>query len=142
MTDIGIYIKERREELGLTQTELARKVGYKSKTSIQKIENGRVIPYKKVSKFAKALGVSTSDIRSHCVPSLTKYKISLSDNEMELVAKYREMISVSCTSLSNDIDIDSSLSNLTPKQSDEISKIVRAATDFIFLSVIKCLQNE
>ena len=36
--DIGERIKLRREELNLSQDELAKKVGYKSRSSINKIE--------------------------------------------------------------------------------------------------------
>ena len=33
-------IRRRREELGLSQDELAKKLGYKSRSSINKIEKG------------------------------------------------------------------------------------------------------
>lgn len=35
---IGQRVKLRREELGLSQEELAKRIGYKSKTSINKID--------------------------------------------------------------------------------------------------------
>ena len=35
---IGQRVKIRREELGMSQEELAKKIGYKSKSSINKIE--------------------------------------------------------------------------------------------------------
>ena len=45
--DIGERIKLRREELNLSQDELAKKVGYKSRSSINKIEqDGRGLPQK------------------------------------------------------------------------------------------------
>ena len=45
MTTIGDRIKSRREELGLTQDDLALKLGYKSRSSINKIEkDGRNLP--------------------------------------------------------------------------------------------------
>lgn len=53
---IGKQIRERRTELGLTQDELAKKLGYKSKSSINKIELGvNDIPQSKIEQFAKAL---------------------------------------------------------------------------------------
>ena len=56
---IGIKIKNRREELGLTQSELASKLGYKSKTTIAKIESGsNDITQSKVIAFAKALNTT------------------------------------------------------------------------------------
>lgn len=56
MAKIGMRIKLKREELGLTQEELANKLGYKSKTTIAKIESGtNDIVQSKVVKFADAL---------------------------------------------------------------------------------------
>lgn len=49
-------IKSRRTELGLTVAELAHKMGYKDKSSISKIENGKAdIPQSKIAAFADAL---------------------------------------------------------------------------------------
>lgn len=54
--DIGDRIKKRREELGISQEELAKKVGYKSRSSVNKIEiDGRGLPQNKIVIFAKAL---------------------------------------------------------------------------------------
>lgn len=54
--EIGDRIKLRREELGMSQEELAKKVGYKSRSSVNKIEiDGRGLPQKKIALFAKAL---------------------------------------------------------------------------------------
>ena len=56
MSVIGVKILERRKELGITQEELAAKMGYKSKSSINKIELGvNDIPQSKIVLFAKAL---------------------------------------------------------------------------------------
>ena len=49
-------IKIRREELGMSQQELATKIGYKSRSSINKIELGENdIPQSKIIAFARAL---------------------------------------------------------------------------------------
>lgn len=54
--EIGDRIKSRREELGMSQEELAKKVGYKSRSSVNKIEiDGRGLPQNKIVLFAKAL---------------------------------------------------------------------------------------
>ena len=59
MSTIGEKIKKRREELMISQEELAKSVGYKHKSSINKIELGtRDIPRKNLNSFAKALNVS------------------------------------------------------------------------------------
>lgn len=55
-TNIGSRIKARRVELGYTQEELATKMGYKSKTAINKIELGiNDVSQSKVIRFAEAL---------------------------------------------------------------------------------------
>ena len=49
-------IRQRREELGMTQDELANLMGYKSRSSINKIELGKSdIPQSKIKAFAIAL---------------------------------------------------------------------------------------
>lgn len=59
MAEIGHRIKVRREQLQMTQEELAKKIGYKSKTTITKIENGtNDIVQSKVCDFAKALNTT------------------------------------------------------------------------------------
>ncbi len=56
---IGDKIKARREQLGMSQDELAKKMGYKSRSSINKIElNLQDIPQKKIAQFSKALNTS------------------------------------------------------------------------------------
>ena len=60
---IGEQIKKRRIELGLTQKELAEKLGYKSNTTINKIELGiNDISQSKVIEFAKALNTTPAYI--------------------------------------------------------------------------------
>lgn len=52
----GERVKARRIELGLSQEELARKLGYTSRSTINKIENGtNDVVQTKVVDFAKAL---------------------------------------------------------------------------------------
>ncbi len=61
INDIGIRIKRRRETLEMSQEDLAIKVGYKSRSSINKIELGeRDLTQKKIMLFAKALGTTPS----------------------------------------------------------------------------------
>ena len=61
MSSIYERIKQRRIELGLTVEELANKMGYKDKSSISKIENGKAdIPTSKVVAFARALETTTA----------------------------------------------------------------------------------
>ena len=54
-------IKKLREELGMSQDELAEKAGYTSRSSIAKIEKGLVdLQQSKIISFANALGVTPS----------------------------------------------------------------------------------
>ena len=59
---IGERIRQRREELGMSQSELAREVGYKSRSSINKLEkddkNG--VSREQLYKIAQALKVTPS----------------------------------------------------------------------------------
>lgn len=55
---LGDKVKKRREELGLSQEELAFKMGYKSRTSINKIEKGRAISQKIIYRLSEVLEVT------------------------------------------------------------------------------------
>ena len=59
MDILYIRIRELREKLGLTQDELAKKVGYTSRSTINKIELGKNdISQSKIAAFAKALNTT------------------------------------------------------------------------------------
>ena len=61
MSTIYERIRARRIELGLTVEEKEKKMGYKDKSSISKIENGKAdIPQSKVIAFARALNTTTA----------------------------------------------------------------------------------
>jgi transcriptional regulator with XRE-family HTH domain len=60
---IGDRIKQRREELGLSQDELAKKLGYKSRSSVNKIErDASGLPQNKIVEIANALQVTPAYI--------------------------------------------------------------------------------
>lgn len=59
MSTIGEKILLRRKELGMRQEDLARLMGYKSKSTINKIELGiNDIPQSKIVRFAEVLGTT------------------------------------------------------------------------------------
>ena len=67
---IGSRIKKRREALNITQEELAHSLGYKSKSSINKIEKGLTdLNQNKVMEIAKILRTSPT------------YLLGVDDNE-------------------------------------------------------------
>ncbi|CAL7910398.1 helix-turn-helix domain-containing protein [Fusobacterium necrophorum] len=81
---LGDRVKRKREELKLSQEELAEKMGYKSKTSIHKIEqNITDLPLSKVEELSKVLRVSTSylmgweeESTKQVDPIIEEYKLS------------------------------------------------------------------
>ena len=61
MTKIGENIRRLREKCGFSQEELATRMGYKSKSTINKIELGiNDVTQSKVEKFAEVLGTKPS----------------------------------------------------------------------------------
>ena len=59
--EVGERIKKRREELGMTQDELAQKVGYKTRSSVAKLEsNANGMLQSKLVLFADALQTTPS----------------------------------------------------------------------------------
>ena len=91
-------IKFLREKLGLSQEELAIKVGYKDRSSIAKVEAGLVdLPQSKIAAFAAALHVAPVELMgitdSNPVQLRTSQALStyspLSSDEEDLIRKYR-----------------------------------------------------
>ena len=63
MDKIYSNIKKRREELGMSQRELARRCGYKDNTTLVKIEQGVVdISMSRLYKIAKALNTTPIEL--------------------------------------------------------------------------------
>ncbi len=60
---VGINIRQRRLELGMTQTDLAHKMGYTSKVSISSVERGKEdLSTERVRRFAEALLCTPADL--------------------------------------------------------------------------------
>lgn len=63
MVTIGQRIADERKRLGMTQEELAHRVGYQTKSAINKIETGlREVPQKKIAAFASALDLTPGQL--------------------------------------------------------------------------------
>lgn len=58
--ELADKVRIRREELGLSQEELSQRMGYKSRSSINKIETGRPVTQKIIARLAEALDVPVS----------------------------------------------------------------------------------
>lgn len=96
---VGQRIKQKRIELGWTQEQLARKMGYSGKSAVCMAETkGDNITTTKVEKFAKALGVTSrylmgwEDINGVPIPTEhAEYKPEISDYRPEFVEEAIEV---------------------------------------------------
>ena len=60
---LGRQIRRLREQLGMSQEELAKKLGYKSKSSINKVETGsQGLTQSKIMRFAEALQTTPGEL--------------------------------------------------------------------------------
>lgn len=74
-TLVGGKIRQRRIELGLSQAELAARLGYKSRNAICNVENDKEdLTITRVKKFADALGVTPAYLIGFKEPT-THYEI-------------------------------------------------------------------
>jgi transcriptional regulator with XRE-family HTH domain len=59
--EFGLWVKRKREAIGWTQEELARRVGFSDRQTIYRIEAGASTKRSSVVKIAKALGESPNE---------------------------------------------------------------------------------
>lgn len=124
MATIGERIRSRRIELNMTQFELAQQLGYKSSSSINKIEkDGRGLPMKKINQIAEVLNTTpdyimgwTNELSS---PKNKTSQIRIVDKNENQILKKAVQNLVKCIELDN-------------------SKI----TEAIFNAVVKLDENE
>ena len=85
-------IRTRREQLNMSQEELAKRLGYKSRSTIAKIESGENdITQSKIVAFAKALGVKPGYLMGwEDVPEPSS-SLSLTQQEEKHIKKYRQL---------------------------------------------------
>lgn len=88
---IAENIKRRRLELDISQQELANAMGYKSRSTIAKIEAGEnEVPESKIHKFAKALDTSVEFLRT----GIEVNKISFSVEAKEYSGQQKNVVIV------------------------------------------------
>ena len=96
---IGKKIKARREELGLTQEQLATRLGYKSKSTINKIEmNKNDVTTSNIQRFADALEIDVMELmdESDTPDRLKAYALLLSqlpDEKLQQALDYITFLS-------------------------------------------------
>ena len=109
--ELGDKIKKLRLELGMTQEELAEKVGYKSKSTINKIEkNVNDISFEKISILAKVLKCSPAylmgwESEENTLPRKEENSIisQLTPEELVLLEKFQNMSTVMFMNEGNNI---------------------------------------
>ena len=86
MTKVSKNIKELRKERNMTQDELAHKLGYKSRSSVNKIELGKQeLTQKKIRVAAEVLGVTAS----YLLELDNRIDISVTPHERRVIEQYR-----------------------------------------------------
>lgn len=85
-------VRIRREELKLSQEELAQRLGYKSRSSVNKVECGREISQKVIVRYAEALGVTPAYLMGWDeepeAQAEFEASVLLDDDVMDLVHNY------------------------------------------------------
>ncbi len=70
MSELSRRVRQRREELGLSQEELADRMGYRSKSSITKLEKGvNDLPQSKLEELAAALNTTPAWLLGLDIPA-------------------------------------------------------------------------
>lgn len=90
MLDLYKNIKRLRLENGWSQSELARRAGYKDRSAIAHVEDGTVdLPQSKIMLFADIFGVTPSQLFGNSTASELVDIRSLTSDEADLIAAYR-----------------------------------------------------
>lgn len=112
MTEIGKRIRSKREELGITQEELAKTLGYKNKSTIAKIENGtNDITQSKVLEFAAALHTTVAYLMGwdESQSSAASDSLKLTPLEQQIILEYRKSDEITKAMILRVLSIDDSL---------------------------------
>ena len=101
---VGAFVRKRREELGLSQGDVIRALGYVSRNSVSNIETGREgLPAKRIYAWADVLKVAHDSFFRFATGETKRMEIgddadeasvssaSLSAAEVELVEVYRSL---------------------------------------------------
>ena len=113
--EIGQRIKARREELGMSQDELAKKVGYTSRSSVAKVEtNANGMVQSKLIAFAKALNTTPAYLMGWTEEEESKKNDTITDIILQL------------RSDSELLAMTAELCKLTPEQRKAVQSVLSA----------------
>jgi len=94
MSTVGDNILFMRKQLGLTQEELAKRMGYKSKSTINKIELGiNDIPQSKIVQFAEVLETTPAHLMgwSESEEKISPNEPTLTEGEKMVLELFRKI---------------------------------------------------
>lgn len=92
MNEIYKRIKQKREELGMSQEELASKLGYKNRSSVHKIEMGvNDIPQSKIVAFADALQTTPAYLMGWTLEKEKDKIIYISKDKKDVIEAIEEL---------------------------------------------------
>lgn len=115
MSKIGKNIQAARLRAGLTQEELALRMGYKSKSTINKIEQGvNDIPQSKIVKFAEVLRTTPGELMGWVSEDTAKKN----DQLAQLIVKMRSDADL--------LQLVKELADLTPEQRASVRGLLAA----------------
>ena len=125
---IGYRIKQRRLELGMTQTELAKKVGYSSYTTITKIEKGKIdLSQSKIVSLADALHTSVEYIMDWDAIPVTGYVYDEKDKQIK--AKRMELHQMIDKAPEGQINLLEILLKLSPQRLEALAILTAQSRD-------------
>lgn len=117
--DLAEKVRHRREQLGMSQEQLAEKMGYSSRSSINKIEKGRPCSQKIIARLAEALNVS--------IPYLMGW-----DEETQAEAQKKgSIIADAALRMKSDEDFMCIVEKLLPLNSDKIKDVSNLISLFL-----------
>lgn len=115
MSKIGKNIQAARLRAGLTQEELALRMGYKSKSTINKIEQGvNDIPQSKIVRFAEVLNTTPGELMGWVSEDTAKKN----DQLAQLIVKMRSDADL--------LQLVKELADLTPEQRASVRSLLAA----------------
>ena len=83
----GERIKARRIELGMSQSELAEKMGYTNRTTISHIESGKIeLTQSRMNQFANVLGIS----HAYLLGLVSEETSAANDRMAQIILKMRK----------------------------------------------------
>lgn len=121
LTEVGLRVKELRQKLNLTQEELARKAGYTSRSSINKIEKGLVdIPQSKIADLAAALETTPAYLMGW--EKATKVREKTKESIAHNIRYHRELAKLTQKQFADILGVDEKIVAMLEDGQEELRK--------------------